>query len=224
MVWRPDSDHYSVLLTGVNPQSIAFTAAKALAAKNPNLIVFLNRDPVVLKESTDALLADAPNVNVRAVVCDLASQESIRKAAAEINAFDEKLDVVINAAGVMANPLSRTSEGIESQLGVNHIGSNIVLAPSVMTLIAPAGHFLLTNLIVGKLNKDARIVNVSSRGYQVSPIAWDDINYDTAPYNKWQAYSQSKAANILFSSALARKLASRDILSYSLHPGSKTSM
>jgi len=118
----------TVLLTGVNPQSIAFVAAKALATKNPNLIVFLSRDPTVLKESKDALLKDTPNANVRLVVCDLASQESIRKAAAEINAFEENLDVVINSAGIMAPPLSRTSEGIESQLGVNHIGENIGFA------------------------------------------------------------------------------------------------
>ena len=91
-----------------------------------------------------------------------------------------------------------------------------------MMLIAFLGHFLLTNLIVGKLNKGARIINVSSKGYQVAPILWDDINFDKAPYNKWHAYAQSKAANILFSSALAKKLASKDILSYSLHPGSKT--
>jgi len=117
-----------VLLTGVNPQSIAFVAAKALATKNPNLIVFLARDPTVLQESKDALLKDVPKANVRLVVCNLASQESIRKAAEEINAFEENLDVVINSAGVMASPLSRTSEGIESQLGVNHIGENVGFA------------------------------------------------------------------------------------------------
>lgn len=127
----------------------------------------------------------------------------MRNAAATIGSYAESFDALINVAGVMATPYAKTSDGIESQFGINHIGP-----------------FLFTNLILPKLNRNARIVNVSSRGYQLGSILWEDISFEQEPYNKWRAYAQSKAANILFSSALARRLASKGIRSYSVHPGS----
>ncbi|KFX99555.1 hypothetical protein O988_03790 [Pseudogymnoascus sp. VKM F-3808] len=125
------------------------------------------------------------------------------KAAAEVTSYTEFFDALLNVAGVMATPYAKTADGIESQFAINHIGP-----------------FLLTNLILPKLNKNARIVNVSSRGYQLGSILWDDISFEKEPYNKWRAYAQSKVANILFSSALARRLAEKEIHSYSVHPGS----
>jgi NAD(P)-dependent dehydrogenase (short-subunit alcohol dehydrogenase family) len=95
---------------------------------------------------------------------------------------------------------------VESHFGTNHIG-----------------HFLLTNLLLPALEASgsgARIINVSSAMYQFSPIRFDDYNFSNGTaYNAWEAYGQSKTANILFSVALAKKLAKKGIKSYSLHPG-----
>jgi NAD(P)-dependent dehydrogenase (short-subunit alcohol dehydrogenase family) len=100
-----------------------------------------------------------------------------------------------------------TPEGIELQFGVNHIG-----------------HFLLTKLLIEKIlaaKKGARIINLSSLGYITSPIR-DDWNFKKEPYNCWRGYGQSKTANILFSSALARKLKGKGVLVFSVNPGCRS--
>lgn len=134
------------------------------------------------------------------------SCESVRAAASEINVSVSKIDVLINNAGIMGVKFSLTAENVESHLGANHIG-----------------HFLLTNLLVPKLEASgggARIVNVSSAMYQLSPVMFDNYNFsDGKTYDAWIAYGQSKTANILFAVALARKLEKKKIKSYSLHPG-----
>ena len=99
------------------------------------------------------------------LVCDLSSQESIRKAAEEVNAYPESLDVMINSAGVMATPYSVTKEGLELQFGTNHIG-----------------HFLFTNLVLGNLlhrgATNVRVVNVSSSGHKRGPVRFDDPGFE----------------------------------------------
>ena len=107
--------------------------------------------------------------------------------------------------GVCLHATGKTEEGIESQFGTNHIG-----------------HFLFTNLIMPKIlkSKTPRIVNVSSNGHRLGGIRFDDYNFqDGKTYKQWVAYGQSKTANILFSKALARKLGSKGLLTFSLHPG-----
>lgn len=92
---------------------------------------------------------------------DLSDQASIRKTAAEILDLVDKIDIVLNNAGIMAvENFETTKDGIESHFGANHIG-----------------HFLLTNLLVGKLAKGGRVVNVTSMGYEASGIRWDDWNF-----------------------------------------------
>lgn len=104
----------------------------------------------------------------------------------------------------MTMPYTELSEtGWEAQLGGNHLG-----------------HALFTALILAKLAKPARVVNVSSWGHNMSPMHWDDLFFSKgATYDKWQAYGQSKTANILFSVALNDKYASRELSSVALHPG-----
>lgn len=137
---------------------------------------------------------------------DLASIASVREAAAELGKSVAKIDILINNAGIMGTKFSLTPDRVESQFGANHIG-----------------HFLLTNLLVPKLEAagpGSRVVNVSSLLYQFSPFRFDDYNFSNgATYNTWEAYAQSKTANILFSVALAKKLAKRGVKSYSVHPG-----
>merc|ERR1711962_1964136 len=136
---------------------------------------------------------------------DLASLASVRECAEQLGNSLEKIDILINNAGVMACPEMRTQEGFEMQIGTNHFG-----------------HFLLTNLVMPLLKKaapHARIVNVSSLAHTRGQIQWDDINFEKTPYDAIKAYGQSKLANILFTKELARKGEGSGVNAYALHPG-----
>ena len=148
-----------------------------------------------------------PKLEATFVMLDLADQTSVRDAARQINAATDKLDILINNAGIMCTmPYQTTAQGIELQFGTNHIG-----------------HFLLTNLLIPKIlaaGKGSRIVNVASTGYTLSDIPFDNVNFDDGKtYNPWLAYAVSKTANILFTVALADKLRSKGVLSFALQPG-----
>jgi NAD(P)-dependent dehydrogenase (short-subunit alcohol dehydrogenase family) len=137
------------------------------------------------------------------VQLDLADLDSVRRAAAEIAARLPRIDLLLNNAGVMAPPLTRTRQGFELQLGTNHLG-----------------HFVLTNALLPQLGSGSRIVNVSSRGHLPSPMRWEDPHFrDEATYEKWTAYGQSKTANVLFTVELEKRLGGQGIHSFALHPG-----
>jgi len=104
----------------------------------------------------------------------------------------------------MACPYSKTVDGFENQFGTNHLG-----------------HFLFTTLLLPALKKGApsRVVNVSSVAHKRSRVILDDLNFEKRPYNKWQAYGQSKAANISFTVELHRRFSSQGITALALHPG-----
>jgi NAD(P)-dependent dehydrogenase (short-subunit alcohol dehydrogenase family) len=129
---------------------------------------------------------------------DLASLNSVRDAARRVRDRWSRLDVLINNAGVMATPQNHTADGFELQLGVNHLG-----------------HFLLSALLAASMPDDSRIVTVSSRGHLVSGINLEDPYFRQRHYDKWEAYGQSKTANILFTTGLAR----RGRVAYAVHPG-----
>jgi len=137
--------------------------------------------------------------------CDLASLKSVRECAEQLSNSLEKIDILINNAGVMTCPLTRTEDGFEMQIGTNHLG-----------------HFLLTNLVMPLVKKaapGARIVNVSSLAHESGVMQWDDLNWNTTPYSPIKAYSQSKLANVLFTKELARRGEGSGVTVYSLHPG-----
>jgi NAD(P)-dependent dehydrogenase (short-subunit alcohol dehydrogenase family) len=137
------------------------------------------------------------------VPLDLADLDSVRRAAGEIGSRLPRIDLLINNAGVMAPPLSRTRQGFELQLGTNHLG-----------------HFVLTNALVPALVAGSRIVNLSSRGHLRSPMRWDDPHFrDEAGYEKWTAYGQSKTANVLFTVELEKRLGGQGVHAYAVHPG-----
>ena len=107
----------------------------------------------------------------------------------------------------MAAAYSTTEDGFETQFGVGHLG-----------------HFLFTNLLLegGKINSGGKIINVSSSGHKSGGVRFDDPGFSGGEkYEKWAAYGQAKTANMLFSVALAERLKSKNIKSYSLHPGGK---
>ncbi|AQT78078.1 hypothetical protein B1R94_00735 [Mycolicibacterium litorale] len=143
-----------------------------------------------------------------AIDCDtvrleLADLRSARAAAAELADRLDRIDVLVNNAGIMAPPLSRTAQGYEMQLGANHLG-----------------HFVFTTGLVSTFAEGTRIVNLSSRGHLAGGIRWDDPNYaDESQYDKWQAYGQSKTANVLFTVEAERRWGPRGVHSFAVHPG-----
>ena len=130
---------------------------------------------------------------------DLASLDSVRKFAAD---WDGEIDLLINNAGVMVPPLTRTADGFELQFGTNHLG-----------------HFALTNLLLEQVT--GRVVTVSSGAHRGGQIDFEDLNWERKPYKAWRAYGQSKLANLLFTAELQRRLtaAGSPVLATAAHPG-----
>lgn len=191
----------TALITG-GYSGLGRETARAMGAKGAHLILS-GRDATKLSAAADEI-SESTGASVDTLVCDLASVDSIRSATDEAIDRFEKIDLLINNAGVMACPLDRTADGFELQFGTNHLG-----------------HFLFTNRLVPLLEKGERprIVNLSSRGHHIDEVHFDDPNYETREYEKWQAYGQSKTANVLFAVGLEQRLADKGIHAYALHPG-----
>ncbi len=135
---------------------------------------------------------------------DLGDLASVRKFAEDYLDSGRNLDILVNNAGIMACPLARVGKGWESQFGTNHLG-HMALAMKLAPALQEADN--------------ARIVALSSTGHVRSDVIWDDPNYETHAYDKWEAYGQSKSANALF--ALGVDLLGREIgvRAFSVHPG-----
>jgi NAD(P)-dependent dehydrogenase (short-subunit alcohol dehydrogenase family) len=224
----------SVLITGVSPKGIGSATVLNLASQNPGLLILASRTRSRVQEVADQVAEKYPDTRVEIVILDLGSQKSIRQAAADVAALTDKLDILINNAGIVVTSRQATPEGIEQQFGTNHIGP-----------------FLFTNLLLPLLRKAAesnppgatRVVSLSSAGHRLSPIRFSDYNFEgkevppeedhfkslpgafgkCAPdgYNGIVTYAQSKTANILFTVYLQKHLPKLGIAPYVLHPGSK---
>lgn len=216
-----------ILTTGVSPGGLGASFVETIAKQQPKLLILAGRDPSKAEMTARAISANFPDVQTRVLELDLSSQGQVRKAAQEVNTYDETIDVLVNNAGIMACPYSTTTDGLESQFATMHVG-----------------HFLFTNLIMGKIlaaGHGSRIISVSSDGYRLSPIRFYDLgfrvrlvlrsrlsasNFPThalfqggETYDKWRAYGQAKTANMLFAVSLAEKLGDKGLLAFSLHPG-----
>ncbi|KAG7469540.1 hypothetical protein MATL_G00129880 [Megalops atlanticus] len=167
-------------------------------------VVMACRDLTRAEKAATEIRNSTGNGNVVVRHLDLASLYSVRQFAKDYVASEERLDILINNAGVMMCPKWLTEDGYETQLAVNHLG-----------------HFLLTNLLLDKLKSCApsRVVNVSSIAHRGGKIHFDDLCFDKMPYNSLVSYQQSKLANVLFSRELAHRLKGTGVTSYSLHPG-----
>jgi NAD(P)-dependent dehydrogenase (short-subunit alcohol dehydrogenase family) len=188
----PDQTGRSVIVTGGN-SGIGRAAARALTRAGARVVLAV-RDV----EKGNAAAATMPGeTEVRRL--DLASLASVREFAA---AWEGDLDLLINNAGVMVPPFTRTEDGFELQFGTNHLG-----------------HFALTNLLLGHVT--GRVVTVSSTGHRMGKIAFDDLNWERRSYTPWRAYGQSKLANLLFTAELQRRLtaAGSSVLATAAHPG-----
>lgn len=197
----------TVVVTGGTWGGIGAEAVKTIAKYGASLVIFTGRKEGIIEETIENIEKEVPKAPVKGVIMDLASFESIKKAVSEINSLVDRIDVLINNAGVMACPYSTTKDGFEMQFGVNHLG-----------------HFLFTALLKDKLFSSSapRVVNVSSDGTFISPILFDDINFDKGKeeYRAFVSYGQSKTANVLFTRGLNDKFnQSNNLSSFSLHPG-----
>ena len=195
-------DGKTVILTGANT-GIGKQTTLELARRGAH-VVMACRDTAKGEAARAEVSAAAPGkgrLEVREL--DLSSFDSVRAFADKANADLARIDVLINNAGVFPQKLTKTRDGFEAQIGVNHLG-----------------HFLLTNLLLDKLEASApsRIIHLTSMLHKNGGIDFESFRGEK-PYKASDAYNQSKLANILFSNELARRLEGTGVTSNSVHPG-----
>lgn len=176
---------------------LGLETTKTLVAAGAKVIV-----PARSREKAQKYLEGVENVEIDEM--DLMNPASIDAFTDRFLANGEPLHLLINNAGIMATPLNRDSRGNESQFSTNHLG-----------------HFQLTNKLWSALQKanGARIVNLSSRGHHISPVVFEDVNFENREYERFLAYGQSKTANILFTVSLDEKGKADNIRAFAVHPG-----
>ena len=208
MAWSeadiPDLTHRVAVVTGAN-SGIGFETARALAQKGARVILGC-RSRTLGPKAVARIRELVPGADVLFDQLDLASLDSIALFAKELTTEVDRVDLLINNAGVMMPPLGYTRNGFELQLGVNHLG-----------------HFALTGHLMSILHATpvARIVTVSSLAHFAGRIHFADLQSQVS-YNAFVAYAQSKLANLLFTRELARRLdnANVGVLAVAAHPGS----
>jgi NAD(P)-dependent dehydrogenase (short-subunit alcohol dehydrogenase family) len=193
----------TALITGAN-SGIGFETARALLSAHAEVIMAV-RDSAKGERAAQMLRAAYPDAHIHILMLNLGSLASIRQAGEQFLAHWTKLDLLINNAGIMATPLGYTTDGFEQQFGTNYLG-----------------HYLLTRLLLPALRQaaPARIVSLTSRVHQRSDIHFDDIQYRHRPYDKWEAYAQSKTADALLAVALTRHFGDQGITANAVSPGS----
>ena len=205
--WResdvPEQAGRTALVTGAN-SGIGFETARVLAERGA-AVVLACRDPGKASAAAARIAADAPRASLSVVRLDLASLASIRAAAEELRAGHDRLDLVINNAGLMMPPYGRTEDGFELQFGTNHLG-----------------HFALTGLLLDRMMAvpGSRVVTLSSNGHRMGRIDFGNLQWEHG-YRRPAAYGRSKLANLLFTYELQRRLAAAGAATAALaaHPG-----
>jgi NAD(P)-dependent dehydrogenase (short-subunit alcohol dehydrogenase family) len=180
-----------VIVTGAN-SGLGLVTARELARVGASVTLAVRN-----QDKGNAAAAQMTG-DVTVAALDLQSLASIREFASGVSA----VDVLVNNAGIMAVPFAQTADGFESQIGTNHLG-----------------HFALTNLLLPKITD--RVVTVASLMHLIGWINLKDLNWKSRPYLAWPAYGQSKLANLLFTSALQRRLtdAGSPVRAIAAHPG-----
>jgi retinol dehydrogenase 14 len=193
----------TVLITGAN-QGIGKATALELARRGAR-VVLVSRNEAKGKAALDDVRAQATGETPELLIADLASLAEVRRLADEFKKKHDKLDVLLNNAGLYVPTRQTTKDGIEETFGVNH------LAP-----------FVLTNALLDliKATPHARIVNVSSTAHHRASkgMNWDDLEFRQG-YSGLAVYSHSKLANVLFTYELARRLKGTGVTANCLHPG-----
>jgi NAD(P)-dependent dehydrogenase (short-subunit alcohol dehydrogenase family) len=199
----PDQTGRTAVVTGAN-SGLGLVTARELARAGASVVMAcrnLDRGHRAIEEVRGAV----PEAQVQLDELDLASLASVRGFAERFRATHDGLDLLINNAGVMAPPRRRTADGFELQFGTNHLG-----------------HFALTNALLEEMEgrEDARVVTLSSTAHKMGRINFDNLNGDRR-YFRWNAYGQSKLANLLFMLELDRRLrgSGSTVKSLAAHPG-----
>jgi NAD(P)-dependent dehydrogenase (short-subunit alcohol dehydrogenase family) len=199
----PGQTGRTAVVTGAN-SGLGLVTARELARHGALVVMAcrnLDKGRAAQAEVSEAATGPKPELEN----LDLASLSSVRSFADRFQASHDSLDLLVNNAGVMAPPRRRTADGFELQFGTNHLG-----------------HFALTNLLLPLMEgrDDARVVTVSSTAHKMGRIAFDNLNGDRR-YFRWNAYGQSKLANLLFALELDRRLRAEDstVKSLAAHPG-----
>jgi len=200
----PPQTGRTAIVTGANT-GIGYETALALARKGAHVILAC-RDLKKAEAAVERITAERPAGSARARELDLSDLESVRRFADKFAAEHERLDLLINNAGVMVPPYSKTAQGFELQFGTNHLG-----------------HFALVAHLLPLLRRTpgARLVVVSSGVHHQGRIDFDDLDFAKRGYSAWRAYAQSKLANLLFALELQRKLAAagESLIVTAAHPG-----
>ena len=188
----PDLSGRTVIVTGSN-SGIGEAAARALAAKGARVVLAVRT--VGKGETAAAKMSGTTEVRP----LDLSDLQSVRAFAA---GWDGEIDILINNAGIMIPPYTKTADGFELQFGTNHLG-----------------HFALTNLLLPNIT--GRVVTVSSTGHWFGKIDFDDLQSERKSYSRWGTYGQSKLANLLFTAELQRRLTEvgSPVVATAAHPG-----
>ena len=193
-----------VIVTG-SSSGIGYETARVLANKQASVIIAVRN----LEKGNKALakiIQQNKDADVRVMELDLANLASVNNFAENFQKNYSRLDLLINNAGVMIPPYSKTTDGFELQFGTNHLG-----------------HFALTGQLLKLLisTKASRIVNVSSGAHNFGKLDFDDLNWEKRNYAQWTAYGDSKLANLYFTYELDRKLKEQGIntLVTASHPG-----
>jgi NAD(P)-dependent dehydrogenase (short-subunit alcohol dehydrogenase family) len=199
----PDQTGRTAIITGANT-GLGYETAVALAGQGARVVLAV-RNLDKGKQAATRIAEAHRGATVELQELDLTSLASIRAAAEQLRADHDRIDLLINNAGVMWTPKSSTADGFELQFGTNHLG-----------------HFALTGLLLDRLLPvpGSRVVTVSSIGHRLrAAIHFDDLQWERS-YNRVSAYGQSKLANLLFTYELQRRLAPRGTTAaLAAHPG-----
>ncbi|MEM7322126.1 MAG: SDR family NAD(P)-dependent oxidoreductase [Actinomycetota bacterium] len=204
----PDQSGRTAVVTGAN-SGLGLETARELARAGATVLLAvrsLDRGAAAV----DDIRADQPDADLRLQELDLASLESIRTATEAIRSDLDRIDLLINNAGVMYTPRQQTADGFEMQFGTNHFG-HFAFTGQLLDLLLPVD--------------GSRVVTVSSVGHRLrSRIDFDDLNAERG-YNRMAAYGRSKLANLLFTYELQRRLSASDTSTVALaaHPGGSDS-
>jgi NAD(P)-dependent dehydrogenase (short-subunit alcohol dehydrogenase family) len=200
----PDQTGRVVIITGAN-SGIGFEAARELARKSAE-VVLASRDPGKAQQALSELKAEFPAGKFDFIPLDLASLASVRDFADQFKSRYDRLDVLLNNAGIMMVPEGKTKDGFELQLGTNHLG-----------------HFAVTGLVIDLLleTPGSRVVNISSNAHYAGEMDFSNLFFEDGGYSPMEAYSRSKLANLLFTYELQRRLEARsaETLALAAHPG-----
>jgi NAD(P)-dependent dehydrogenase (short-subunit alcohol dehydrogenase family) len=201
----PDLSGKNIVITGAN-SGIGFETTREIARKGGQVIL-ASRNPIKAERAIQNIREGNPGAKLKFIELNLASLDSIKAFARQFNSTYDRLDILLNNAGIMLVPFGTTADGFERTIGTNHLG-----------------HFALTGLLLDKLSATpgARVVNVASNAHYAGEMDFTNLLFENGQgYSPMKAYGRSKLANLLFTYELQRRFVSSklDVIALAAHPG-----